>query len=212
MSEHGTVPFHTLRFVGRMNAHISHDIKNVTATISETAGLLEDLLAMQAMGKPVDPERFGKLSARIILQVERGNALLGHMNALAHSTDEPVSVTDVNKVLGMMAGLARCVPYYRQVDFTPSPDEPTVTGRPYCLAEFVYLVYRASFQAVAQDDALTLSVQALPQGGCVVTIAGLPPELDPAYTAHLEDLAAVMGAGMSREGGSMGLALPGAAD
>ncbi len=207
MSEHGMIPFHTLRFIGRMNAHISHDIKNVTATVSETAGLLEDLLAMQAAGKPVDPERFKKLCARIILQVERGNNLLGNMNVLAHSTDEPVSTVDVNKTLRTMADLARCVPYYRRVEFTPLPDEPTVTTRPYCLEEFIYLVYRAGFRAMPQDDALELAAQT-EDGGCALTIAGLPEALDETYTVHLEGLAAALGAGMTREAGVIRLRLP----
>lgn len=207
MSDSGMIPFHTLRFVGRMNAHISHDIKNVTATISETAGLLEDLLALQASGRPVDPERFAKLSARIIQQVERGNGLLGNMNTLAHSTDEPVSTVDLNKTLRTMAELARCVPYYRQVDFAPSPEEPSLTTRPYCLEEFIYLVYRASFQAMPQDDALTLSARP-DGGGWAVTIDGLPPELDAAYTVHLDELAAVLGATAEHAGTAMTLRLP----
>ena len=209
MSEHGMIPFHTLRFVGRMNAHISHDIKNVTATISETAGLLEDLLAMQASGKPVDPERFTKLSTRIIQQVDRGNNLLGNMNILAHGTDDPVSVMDVNKTLRMMAELARCVPYYRSVGFTPAPDEHTLTTRPYCLQEFIYLVYRSAFQAMHQDDALELSANP-DGGGCAVTIAGLPPELDAAYTVHLNELAATLGATMEQGENSLTLRLPAA--
>ena len=209
MSTDVTVPFHTLRFVGRMNAHISHDIKNVTATVSETAGLLEDLLAMQAAGKPVDPARFAKLSTRIIQQVERGNALLGNMNTLAHSTDDAVSTVDLNKTLRTMAELARCVPYYRSVNFTPGPEEMSLATRPYCLEEFIYLVYRASFQAMPQDDALTLTLSAPAEGnGVLVTIAGLPPELDPAYTVHLEELAATLGGTMARQGDEMVLRLP----
>ncbi len=43
MNEQSCLRFDTLRFLGRMNSHLTHDLKNVLATMSETAGLLEDL-------------------------------------------------------------------------------------------------------------------------------------------------------------------------
>ncbi len=211
MSDNGTVPFHTLRFVGRMNAHISHDIKNVVATISETAGLLDDLLAMQAAGKEVDPERFSKLGARILQQVERGNALLANMNVLAHSTDEPTATTDLNRTLAVMAGLARCVPDYRAVQAQPVPGDPALPLRPYYLEQFIYLVYRAAFPAMPQDGKLALSARA-EGGGWIVAVDGLPETLDPAHTAHLDELAALLGGAMNldADAGRLELRLPGA--
>ncbi len=39
-----------LRFFGMINASISHEIKNVLAIISESAGLMEDLLLLAQKG------------------------------------------------------------------------------------------------------------------------------------------------------------------
>jgi hypothetical protein len=196
-----------------MNAHISHDIKNVTATVSETALLMEDLMAMQAQGGVVDPERLHKLLARIAAQVRRGNDLLGAMNYLAHSSDEPVSEVDVNRLAANMAQLARCVPAYRQVECVPAGDEPLrVTTRPYFVEEFVYWTYRACFEALPTDAVVELRVER-DGDGCVLALEKLPdaPGLDKAMPL-LEELAGLLDARVARDAarGRLELRLPAA--
>ena len=48
-------------FMGRVNAGISHEMKNIMATISETAGLMEDWVDLAAKGRPLDMGRVEKL-------------------------------------------------------------------------------------------------------------------------------------------------------
>jgi hypothetical protein len=43
--------YESLAFFGKINASISHELKNVMAIISETAGLLKDLSDMAATGR-----------------------------------------------------------------------------------------------------------------------------------------------------------------
>jgi hypothetical protein len=47
--------YDSLAFFGKVNASISHELKNVMAIISETAGLLGDLSEMARGGHPSIP-------------------------------------------------------------------------------------------------------------------------------------------------------------
>ena len=47
---------HDLVFFGKVNASISHELKNILAIISETTGFLKDLAEMPLGTKSVTPE------------------------------------------------------------------------------------------------------------------------------------------------------------
>ena len=44
----------SLRFFGKMNASISHELRNALAVINENAGLIKDLMIMTEKGHPLD--------------------------------------------------------------------------------------------------------------------------------------------------------------
>jgi hypothetical protein len=192
MASNDGVSFSTLRFVGRMNAHLSHDIKNVTATVSETAWLLGDLTDMLASGGGVDPARIKTLSTRIAEQMQAGNALLKLMNAFAHSTDEPERQVDLRAPARLMAELASCLPFARKVNADLGEDPVEITTRPYLVEQFLYLVFRAFFESMDPEDALTLTLGS-EGGGCRLTIGPLPKAPDAALTLALEAIAAELG-------------------
>jgi len=89
-----------LAFFGRMNAAISHDMKNVLAIINETASLLDELVELQQNGQiEPNPEKLRTLSRRIVNQVERGQNVISNMNAFAHSIDAPEREVDLAQVM-----------------------------------------------------------------------------------------------------------------
>lgn len=95
-----------VRFFGVMSASISHEIKNVLAIIKENAGLLQDMLAMNAKGIPLDPERLTRLAQSIDRQVARGDGVVRNMNRFAHSADHPLETVDVHDTIGFVIDLA----------------------------------------------------------------------------------------------------------
>jgi len=85
-------------FMGRITAAATHDMKNVLAIIKESAGLMEDLLALQ-QGTPLpQQERLSRVAANIKQQVQRGVDLATRLNTFAHSPDEAVAGVDLNVV------------------------------------------------------------------------------------------------------------------
>jgi signal transduction histidine kinase len=78
-----------LAFFGRVNASISHELKNVMAIISETAGLLGDLSDMAATGSPVPPDMLKSCTGSIMEEIQRGFTVIRQMNRFAHSIDTP---------------------------------------------------------------------------------------------------------------------------
>ena len=93
-------------FFGEMSASVSHEIKNVLAIIKENAGLLQDMLAMDARGIPLSPERLTRLAQSIDRQVARGDGVVRNMNRFAHSADHPSETVDVQEAIRFVIDLA----------------------------------------------------------------------------------------------------------
>lgn len=192
MVDAGRVPFAALRFCGRMNAHISHDLKNVTATVSETAFLLEDLMELLTSGGDVEPARIKTLCSRIVEEVERGGALLRRMNAFAHSTDEAVKTVDLRETAELMADLASCLPFSRTVVLDSNEEPLEITTLPYMVMQYCYLVFRACFEAMKPEQTLGLGVHSL-SDGCRIVIGPLPRKPEISLFDSLEAIASELG-------------------
>jgi C4-dicarboxylate-specific signal transduction histidine kinase len=93
-------------FVGRVTAGFTHELKNVLAIIKESAGLMEDLLALSKEGSFPHQERFGRAISGILKQVGRGVELTSRLNRFAHSTDVPVLAVDLREITVQLTLLA----------------------------------------------------------------------------------------------------------
>lgn len=100
-----TIASEELRFFGDVSAAISHEINNRIAVIHEKAGLLEDLAAMIAKGKDVDPERIAVQSRKIVDQVKLAKQIVRNLNRFAHSVDIEYTSVDVTELLELVVEL-----------------------------------------------------------------------------------------------------------
>lgn len=94
-------------FMGRLTAQATHEMQNILATIRETAGLMDDLLAMGG-GEFAHAERFKKGLGVVAQQVERGMELSEQLNYCAHSPEPSPAGCEVNDALRSL-----CVLYTR---------------------------------------------------------------------------------------------------
>ena len=88
-----------LAFFGKINANISHELKNILAIISETAGLLNDLTVLVEKGKKIDMDMFRTCSQDIEEEIQRGFATVRQMNTFSHSVDTSVKSVNLLDVL-----------------------------------------------------------------------------------------------------------------
>lgn len=93
-------------FMGKITAGVTHEMKNVLAIIKESAGLMEDLIALHKGTPMPHQEKFSNVCNRIRQQVERGVDLAGRLNSFAHSPDQVVGEVDLNNAVEQVAFLA----------------------------------------------------------------------------------------------------------
>jgi signal transduction histidine kinase len=156
--------YDSLAFFGKVNASISHELKNVMAIISETAGLLGDLSDMASTGTPIEPDMLKNCTDSIVEEIQRGFATIRQMNRLAHSVDTPAGSVNLMDVLDLAIHLCGYLSFsgktvlQRCEGFTP-----TALTCPFFLQAIVYQVLNYTFKNAGPEAEIGLSVR--PQGG-----------------------------------------------
>jgi hypothetical protein len=99
-------PIKEAAFMGKATAGLAHELKNIFAIIKESAGLMEDLLALSKDGPFTHQERFVRSLNRIGDQVARGVNLAVRLNQFAHEPDEAVATVDLSELADLAAFLS----------------------------------------------------------------------------------------------------------
>jgi C4-dicarboxylate-specific signal transduction histidine kinase len=110
-------------FVGKIAASVTHELMNVFATIRETSGLMEDLLALSRDSSFPHAQRFAKSLGSIRDQVSRGMEISGRFNQFAHSMDEVRSKATVDELLQRVAFLMQRAANLKRVRLLVQPSE-----------------------------------------------------------------------------------------
>jgi hypothetical protein len=195
--------------MGRLTASATHEIQNILATIRESSGLMEDLLAMSAEGF-AHAERFKKGLTVLAEQVERGMMLSEHLNFCAHAPEEAPAGADVNEALRALVGLSRRNAARFRVSLVLAPGRSGLRTslRAVEVMAVAAVALDCALPLMGRDSLLMLSVEE--QGGLAVV------RLDqPGFEAlrqgekcpELAALAAALGVGVSAGPGGSGLVL-----
>lgn len=152
--------FDSLAFFGRVNASISHELKNIMAIISETAGFLKDLSGMAAEGTPIDGGMLESSIDSIIEEIQRGFLTIRQMNRFAHSIDHPVVSVDLMEVLDLIRQLTGYLSFVGKTQVHPCDGAaPVVLTCPFILQAIVYEVVVQNFRHTEQGSALDIIVE-----------------------------------------------------
>jgi len=197
-----------LAFFGRMNAAISHDMKNVLAIINETASLLDELMELQQAGQmEPNPDKLRTLSRRIVQQVERGQNVISNMNAFAHSIDVPVREVDLAQITRVMAVLSRHFATGRTLELDLPDEGPRVTTHPFFLNDLIHHTLNFAIAAAGPEKRIGIAIKAGDRGGEIV-FSGLAKSERTFPSEIAATLAQVLGVGMSLEAGLIRLTVP----
>jgi C4-dicarboxylate-specific signal transduction histidine kinase len=174
-----------LAFFGKVNASISHELKNILAIISEAAGLLNDLTEMAAKGENVDSDMLKSCSQDIIEEIERGFATIKQMNKFSHSVDDPLKSVNLSEVLDLMIGLAGFLSFAGRVQLVSAPqDAPTVLTCPFRLQNLIYQALVFAFESTGPEAEIRVSIQADKSGRARINFSGLGSKSEREFPAE----------------------------
>jgi len=109
-------------FVAKITAGLSHEFMNVLATIRETSGLMEDLLALNEDEFP-HRQKFADSLASIRRQINRGMEIGEKLNRFAHSLDQPRERVEINDALRQFAALMQRFMEFQKAQLTVELEE-----------------------------------------------------------------------------------------
>ena len=196
-------------FMGRLTAGATHEMQNILATIRESGGLMEDLLALNCEGF-AHAERFKKGLSVLSEQVERGMALSEQLNYCAHAPEPAAAGTEINEAMRSLVGLCRRDAARGRIALVLAPGRTGLRTslRALELMGLVGLALDVCLSLMPRDTQLMLSVEE--QGGLAVVRLDAPGY--EALSAHpgfagVQQSARTMQAGLCAGPGGQGLAL-----
>ena len=152
--------YESLSFFGSVNASISHELKNVMAIISETAGLLGDLSEMARRGTVIEPDMLTSSTDSIVEEIQRGFDTIRQMNRFAHSIDTPVTSVDLMEILDLVRNLSGYLAFAGNMHLHPCDGaRPIVLTSPFILQAVIYQAVLQTFRSAGPDARLDVSVQ-----------------------------------------------------
>lgn len=98
------VTFLHLRFIGKILAGFTHEIKNHLAIVKESAGLIGDMIQL---GKSVqnDSGQYLEIVRSIEEQIDRSTVHFTYLNRFSHRMDTPLTTFSVNDSIEELAAL-----------------------------------------------------------------------------------------------------------
>jgi signal transduction histidine kinase len=180
-----------LLFFGRVNASISHELKNILAIISETAGLLSDLAEMASTGSPVEPDILKSSTDSILEEIQRGFATIRQMNRFSHSVDAAVASVDLMALLNMVCHLSGYLAFSGKTHLAPwEGASPRVETCPFILQALVYEAIVQHYKSAGPSAELEIRIQSGSDSGWRIVVAGFSVGESPFPDDQLQKAAA----------------------
>ncbi|MEJ2220595.1 MAG: hypothetical protein P8X80_07255 [Desulfobacterales bacterium] len=185
-----------LVFFGKVNASISHELKNILAIISEAAGLLHDLTDMATRGNKIELEMLKTCSQDIVEEIERGFTTIKQMNMFSHSVDTPLKSVNIIEALDLIINLAGFLSFASKVRFDPAPEEASIISTcPFRLQNLVYQTLVFAFKSVGANGEIRVSVHRETNSSARIAFSGLGIQCDlPFPTEETKNIAKSIGA------------------
>lgn len=127
------------RFIGRIIAGFTHELKNHLAIIKESGGLQQDLLSMS---KKPDSAELQKFFRSVDSQIERGLQLIAFLNRFAHRMDCECSSFSVNEAIEELVALMSRHAYQKRIEIAKDfePGISPIHSNPSMLQLLIFLI------------------------------------------------------------------------
>jgi len=145
-------------FFGMTNRLISHELKNILAIISETLGLIDELVSLSKTGMELEPGKLRSLSESVLEEVERANGIIRNMNTFAHSVDEFIREVDISQIVTLMIEISQLDSPARNVKLHLVENEACVIyTSPFFLEKLIYNVINFSLLCAGLENEIRIS-------------------------------------------------------
>ena len=150
-----------LAFFGRISSSVSHEINNVLTSITEVAGLLEDLAAAASQGRALDPAKISKNIDTISRQTARGVSIIKTFNKFAHSTDEPVMSFDAGAMTENLCSLSRRLADIKnlKLEFVQPSSQIMMSSSPFSFQQAVFACISGALAGGERGGAISVSIE-----------------------------------------------------
>ena len=163
-----------LAFFGKVNASISHELKNILAIISETAGLLGDLTQQATQDGKIDLKLINSCSNDIVEEIQRGFATIKQMNKFAHSVDNAIESVDLIEVLRLVISLSGFLSFASKVKYDSAGQTDCVIRTcPFRLQNLIYQTLVFAFESAGPDGEIEVALHNEPSGDVKFSFSGL---------------------------------------
>lgn len=178
MTHHDQSPeYEGLKFFGKMNASISHEIRNTLAVINENAGLIKDLIMMSEKGHPLDLEKIGGRVEKVLEQVKRADGIVDNMNRFAHSVDNTLLKINACEYVEFVIRLSERFATMKGVKIKSElPSEPIeLTTFPFLFENIIFFCLDQAMQYPKEDKTISISASSI-DDRIQIEFTGISPE------------------------------------
>jgi C4-dicarboxylate-specific signal transduction histidine kinase len=201
------VTFLHLRFIGKILAGFTHEIKNHLAIVKESAGLIGDMIQL---GKSTqsDSGQYLEIVRSIEEQIERSTTHFTYLNRFSHRMDTPLSTFSVNDSIEELAALLQRFANQKRITIEKNLQEDLapVHSNPSMLQFLVFTFLeemlaeldknsRISIKTEGANNAVAITIT--PEGNFIEGAPGAVPMLYEIANAVIKQL----GGTLSREEG-----------
>ena len=151
-----------IAFIGKVTASLSHEIKNILATINELSGLVGDLLIKGDQKKIPHFTRLAQLNINMQEQVKRGVEIVKRLNLFAHSMDEEASFSDLNDIVLLTADIAKRLARLKGVGLEIIPTNNTIIdihNDPFKIEQILFGCIEYMLDLPAKKSLITITVR-----------------------------------------------------
>ncbi|MFH1625312.1 MAG: hypothetical protein ABID54_09195, partial [Pseudomonadota bacterium] len=161
-----------IAFIGKVAASLSHEIKNVLATINESLGLMGDLFMKADQNKVPDLMRLIELNMNMREQIKGGVEIVNRLNRFAHSMDEQVAQSDLNNVVALTVDIAKRLARLKRVGLeTKLADNPVnIQMDPFKVEQIAFGCIEYLLNLPTKKNRITLALEEI-KGDAIIIIS-----------------------------------------
>lgn len=198
-----------LKFFGKVNASISHELKNILAIISETSGFLNDLTDLAKQGKDLKLSLLESCNDSIAEEIQRGFDTIKQMNKFAHSVDIPIKEVDLMETLKLTITLSGFLSAADKVNLKDTGERiPQVLTSPFLMQNLIYQLLSFLYQVPGTENCVDIELASHnTHGACLKFIVPDRENWDKFPTKKIKRTAEILGIEFSETGSSAALDL-----